>query len=75
MRAKKIRPEIYRMRRGRGSSSSMWTPAVIKVGREKSREDIHKLRHKSEEETTLNAASGGENGKKKRRRRVHCLMS
>lgn len=45
----------------------MWTPAVIKVEREKSREDIHKLRHKSEEETTLNAASGGENGKKTRK--------
>lgn len=70
MRANKIKPAICRMRRWRGrggerrrscrrgSSSSMWTPAVIKVGREESREDEHKLRHKSEEDTTLNAASG-----------------
>lgn len=52
----------------------MWTPAVIKVGREKSREDIHKLRHKSDRNHLKRCLSGGENGKKKKRR-VHCLMS
>lgn len=52
------------VREGRRSSSSMWTPAVIKVWREKSREDEHKLRHKSQDDTTLNAASGEKNGKK-----------
>lgn len=51
-------------RRRRSCRRGMWTPAVIKVGREESREDEHKLRHKSEKDTTLNAASGEKRKKK-----------